>query len=367
MVEGLCRGLLRDRAEAEDAAQQTFLSAHRALLNGSEPREPAAWLAAIARNECLARVRKRMREPLPAELDGAAASAGDPLSAVIERADLDAVWRAVSELPKQQRKALLLREFGGLGYDELAVALGVSTPAVESLLFRARTRIRGRLETVFATVGSAGWISLLQDAVARLLASGDAARLAAPVAAKAVGVTLGAAAVAGGAVAGERHVRAHHPERHAPPAIVTRSEPPAPAAPVATGTSSHESRRARRGGDEGSHSSGHGASGGSSGHRGADDRGAETQSGRSSRDSSGGPGPSVPAASSSGHGGEDHGGGSGSSSESTSGGGETAGGSGEGPGDSVATVSTSGSGSSGDDGHDGSDDGGAEHADEKGK
>src|SRR5215471_7732609 len=53
MVLGLCRLLLRDPAEAEDAAQQTFLSAHRALLGGGQPR-----------NECRARIRTRMRAPL---------------------------------------------------------------------------------------------------------------------------------------------------------------------------------------------------------------------------------------------------------------------------------------------------------------
>ena len=85
LVLGLCRGLLRDATEAEDAAQQTFLSAYRSLLAGTAPREPAAWLATIARNECRTRARDRMREPLPLFLrdlvrrvlgSGDAASAG---------------------------------------------------------------------------------------------------------------------------------------------------------------------------------------------------------------------------------------------------------------------------------------------------
>jgi DNA-directed RNA polymerase specialized sigma24 family protein len=63
-VLGLCRVLLRHRQEAEDAVQQTFLSAYRSLLNGVEPRYPAAWLATIARNECRGRIEARMREPL---------------------------------------------------------------------------------------------------------------------------------------------------------------------------------------------------------------------------------------------------------------------------------------------------------------
>ena len=93
MVVGLCRLLLRDRAEAEDASQQVFVSAHRALLSGAVPREPAAWLAAIARNECRARVRARMREPLtlpqPPHL-------ADPLASAADAGDLDALWSALS-------------------------------------------------------------------------------------------------------------------------------------------------------------------------------------------------------------------------------------------------------------------------------
>ncbi len=211
-VRGLCRALLRDHAEAEDAAQQTFLSAHRAILNGTDPREPAAWLATIARNECWGRIRSRMREPLPSEtVETAAAHDGDPLAEAIRRADLAALWRAIESLPRQQRDALLLREFGGLSYGELAAALAVSTPAVESLLFRARARLRA----AYASVTGAAWL----DSLVRLLAGGGA-----PVAAKVAVIGVGAAAVTGGAVVGPQLVH-HAPKRTQAPAH-RRHEPP---------------------------------------------------------------------------------------------------------------------------------------------
>lgn len=201
MVTGLCRALLRNATEAEDAAQQVFLSAHRSLLNGAEPRESAAWLATIARNECWARISGRMREPLAFEAADDVAGREDPVAEAIRRADLAALWRAIRALPKQQREALLLREFGGLRYDELAAALAVTEPAVESLLFRARARLRAQLETAAAALAPLG----------RLLASGGGPA----VAAKAAALGLGAAAVTGTAVVAptmlERHPHQNRP------------------------------------------------------------------------------------------------------------------------------------------------------------
>ncbi len=204
LVAGLCRALLRDRAEGEDAAQQVFLAAHRALLNGTSPREPAAWLATIARNECWARIRSRMREPLPtAEVDGAT-SLSDPLAEAIRNADLAAMWRAIADLPRQQRDALLLREFGGLSYEELAGALAVSGSAVESLLFRARQGVRARLEAAYAGLAGASWVESLGR-----LAGGVGGGMA-PVAAKVAVVGVGAAVATGGAVVAPQMLERHH-------------------------------------------------------------------------------------------------------------------------------------------------------------
>ena len=144
MVLGLCRVLLRDSFEAEDAAQQTFVNAHRALLAGARVRDDAAWLAAIARNECRARIVQRMRQPLALSYDDLVEVAGT--AATEEPAELsDDLRRALAELPERQREAVVLRDVYGLRYREVGAALGLSRPAVESLLFRARRRLRVRL------------------------------------------------------------------------------------------------------------------------------------------------------------------------------------------------------------------------------
>ena len=214
LVLGLCRVLLRDPAEAEDAAQATFLSAYRALLKGTEPRDSAQWLAAIARNECRARVRARMRAPHTDP--GGADESVDPVARAIANADFDALRRALRELPRRQRRAFVLRELSGLTYGELAAALGVTEPAIESLLFRARRQLRARLGR---TLGSLGAPLGFRDAVATKLGTAAA----------------GTALVAGGTVAVE-HARISHRDvvrDERPPVHVRRIERAAPSAPVA--------------------------------------------------------------------------------------------------------------------------------------
>jgi uncharacterized membrane protein YgcG len=191
-------------------------------MKGTEPREPAAWLATIARNECWSRISARMREPLAMDQLDTVSTTNDPLAEAIRRADLAALWRAIETLPRQQRDALLLREFGGLTYGELSAALAVSGAAVESLLFRARPRQRGQLRTVYASVSGASWI----DALVRLFAGGGA-----PVAAKVAVLGVGAAVAGSTALVVPNVLDNHHPRntQRTPAAVVHRSKArPAP-------------------------------------------------------------------------------------------------------------------------------------------
>jgi RNA polymerase sigma-70 factor (ECF subfamily) len=156
----VCRAILRDAHEAEDAAQQTFLSAYRALLAGVRPRDEAAWIAAIARNECRGRIRGRMAEPACAPLDAeprlTAAAVSDAVELSVEIEELCAALR---ELPRREREALTLRELRGFRYDEVAAAMGIRVTSVEPLLWRGRRRLRqrprnsGALVPTLATAG----------------------------------------------------------------------------------------------------------------------------------------------------------------------------------------------------------------------
>lgn len=127
---------------AEDIAQQAFLSAWQAI-GQFEPRAKfLTWLLRIAANACLThRRRQRLRRaaPLEAGAEPAAASGETPDS------EVESLRRALSELPDRQRAALLLRHYHGMRYDEIAETLGLSVPAVETLLFRARQALRSRL------------------------------------------------------------------------------------------------------------------------------------------------------------------------------------------------------------------------------
>jgi predicted DNA-binding protein (UPF0251 family) len=86
--------------------------------------------------------------------------------------DLEAIWAAISNLPRHQRRALLLRELGGLSYHELGRAFGVSHSAVESLLFRARRHVR---KLVAAATPLA-----FRDELSRLIPGLDPQRRASP-------------------------------------------------------------------------------------------------------------------------------------------------------------------------------------------
>jgi RNA polymerase sigma factor (sigma-70 family) len=143
-IHAYCLHVLRDRTEAEDAVQTTFLNAHRALRRGVTPLHEYAWLHTIAKNACRMQQRtKGRRAPVAnVDVDTIPRSDDDGDAAAELRA---ALGDALGGLPESQRRAVLLREWYGLSPVEIAPRLGLSVPATYALLTRARRSLAGAL------------------------------------------------------------------------------------------------------------------------------------------------------------------------------------------------------------------------------
>jgi len=144
-IYSYCLHQLGNREEAEDATQSTFLNAFRGIQRGVDPEFESAWLYKIAQNVCLTRQRsssRRRRVETPGDLE----AMQDYVPA--HQADSDELIHlpeALESMPEQQRRALLLREWQGLSYKEIADELDLSQAAVETLLFRARRSLASGL------------------------------------------------------------------------------------------------------------------------------------------------------------------------------------------------------------------------------
>ena len=225
-VFGYCLYQLGSREEAEDAVQTTFLWAFRGLRRGVVPRAEDAWLFTIAKNACRARHRARGRRR-EREVVSDPHVLADVSPAPERRQDeLIGLEDALARMPELQRRAILLREWQGLSYREIAAELDLSGSAVETLIFRARRSLAELLDgkpapkRVRRFAFDFGSLGLALKSVL----GGGAVKLAAGVAAAVVMATA-----LGGSV--ERP-----PVAPKEPALVSVETPTAPAAKVTDAT-----------------------------------------------------------------------------------------------------------------------------------
>lgn len=138
--------ILGSRAAADDAAQETFISAYRSIcrFRGGSLR---AWLLRIAANasyDWLRSVRRRAEQSLDLAMERPSAEASPEQRA--EHSELGAhLQRAILSLPPDQRAVLVLVDVQGFSYEEAAEAAGVAVGTVRSRLSRARRRARDYL------------------------------------------------------------------------------------------------------------------------------------------------------------------------------------------------------------------------------
>ena len=138
---GFCRSRIGERMAAEDVAQEVFIAAYSGLAGLREPERFAAWLFGIARMKLLVHVRRRARSPVLEPLDpdrlperGAPPAEGDELGALL------------ADLPDEHRIVFLLRFRDDLSYRQIGQRLGLPAGSVGTILHRAKSVLRRRLE-----------------------------------------------------------------------------------------------------------------------------------------------------------------------------------------------------------------------------
>jgi len=136
---------LNDANLAQDIAQEVFVKIYMSPKTYHPDAAFSTWLYRITANACIdtLRRRKRLAAVLP---EAAAQSALDPAATQadqVEARELERVVRAaLASLPEKQRIAVVLQRYEGLSYKQIAEILGMSRPAIESLLFRAKQTLR---------------------------------------------------------------------------------------------------------------------------------------------------------------------------------------------------------------------------------
>lgn len=132
---------LRDRHEAEDLTQRTFIRAHRAFARFDQSRPFGPWIFTLARRELVDHYRRR--KPDPVELDEAhAVSTGSPRGEVTRKDEADQIWSLADELPPKQKQVLLLHYAEQFSLPEVANIMGITHVHAKVMLFRARKRLR---------------------------------------------------------------------------------------------------------------------------------------------------------------------------------------------------------------------------------
>ena len=140
--------------DARDVCQETFLRAFRALGGFRGQAKFSSWLYRIALNLCRDWVRRQRRTPvvpLPEDVDvielAASREPTEPIEELVARRDLTrAVEKAMARLPEEQRTAIILKEYHGLTFQEIADLVGCPLSTVKTRLYQGLTVLRRELD-----------------------------------------------------------------------------------------------------------------------------------------------------------------------------------------------------------------------------
>jgi len=146
---------VKDPSEAQDVAQEAFIKAYRALGNFRGDSAFYTWLYRIAINTAKNYLVSRSRRSSDYQVDIQDAEAIEnapqlqgmdtPERLLLNQEIIDTIKMAIEKLPEEMRTAIMLREFDGMSYEEIAEAMDCPVGTVRSRLFRAREMIDNKL------------------------------------------------------------------------------------------------------------------------------------------------------------------------------------------------------------------------------
>src|SRR4051812_6098853 len=162
-VLNLVYRMLRDLTEAEDIAQNVFVQVYKSASRYEISSKFSTWLFTIARNLSLNEIRRRSRHPAES-IDATHPDNEDqpwhqfedkktftPPESLLQGELEKKLLEAISELPENQRTALLLCRQGELSYEEIAEVVGTSLSATKSLIHRGRETLKQKLKPYLKT------------------------------------------------------------------------------------------------------------------------------------------------------------------------------------------------------------------------
>ena len=162
-VMNLAYRMLRDAAEAEDLAQVVFLQIYKSANRYEVSSKFTTWMFTIARNLCLNEIRRRSRHPAdsldtthPGHEDQPLQQYEDkktfsPPDSLLQGELEEKIEQALSELPENQRTAILLCRGDELSYEDIAKVLNCSLSATKSLIHRGRETLKQKLKPYLRT------------------------------------------------------------------------------------------------------------------------------------------------------------------------------------------------------------------------
>ena len=157
-IHSVCRRMLGNPDDAQEAAQEAFLRIYQGLPRFNGRYRLGAWVVRIATNVCLDQLRARSRRPselTPTEMLDAETvpiDEQDPQALFLRNIEGKKVRRVLESLPPIHRAAIVLRDFEGVSYAEIAETLEITECQVKALLHRARKGFRRSWASTLAQI-----------------------------------------------------------------------------------------------------------------------------------------------------------------------------------------------------------------------